>query len=184
MAKKLKDPWHKKTFKLIGVDETLPLLLAKGKNGAKPRNEFKLVAGSVTGGRVDYYKVQFKDKDMVDCWKDCVFVPRGNRAPELRVSLGRNPSPKKILSAAKTLIRSVRRRPVTTQRLDCDVTVPVTRPARRGESTSERARTKQTFGSLRLYQVPKKLGRDALLVVSFAVDGDPDGSGGAGSVHN
>lgn len=180
MAKQSRDPWHKKTCKLIMTDEALPLLLAKGKKGKSPSNEFKLVAGPRTKGRVNYYKVQAKQGAIADCWRDCIFVPRGNRPPELKGSLGARSTSKQKLGAAMRFIKWARRRPISIRRLDCDVTLPVTYGARAGE----RGEIRKTFGSLRLYQVPKKLGRDALLVFSFEVDADPDGSGGAGSVHN
>lgn len=181
MAKHSKDPWHNKTCKLIGVDKRLPLLLLTRKQAS---NQFKLVAGPKTNGRANYYTVRAKHGEIAECWRSCIFVPRGKQAPQVTESLGPNPTPKKLVAVAKALIRSVRRRPVTTKRLDCDAVVPVTRVKRTGETTSTRARSKKTFGSLRLYQVPRKLGTQGLLVFSFTVDGNPGGSGGAGSVHN
>ena len=181
MAKRSKDPWDQKTCKLLAAPRDMPKLLLNGKNAS---NEFKLVAGSRTRGGVKYYKVQAKPRAIAHCWRNCIFVPRGNRAPKLKESLGRNPTRKQILAVAKKLLTTAKLKPVSTQHLDCDVRMPVTGVVRAGESASKGGRSKMIFGSLRLYQVPRKLGNDGLLAFKFAADGNPGGSGGAGSVHN
>lgn len=178
-SSKPKSSWLGKTCELLAVSEVLPRLFIST-NGAKNGiNEFRLVAGPRTGNRIYNYKIKFKKGAMAKYWKDCVFVSRG-KMPLRGKSLGPNPTSKQIDTAWRNVMREFQNRPISTERLECDTKVPVTY-VRVGSAPRK---TTMIFGSLRLYRLPNKAGARPLFVAAFAGDGNPDGSGGGGTVHN
>jgi hypothetical protein len=172
MAKKSRNPWLK-TWKLMDVDGTVSALKSK-----KGSNTFQLVAASRTGKRINAYKVKSKNGAMTKYWKDCVFVPRGAE-PVVMQDIDDNPlgplGPESTAAEMGDVVRKMlyaidMKHRIRTARLECDLRMP--------------AGGQMCFGSLQLFQIPKGLGSEALLAVSFSVDRGPapGGSGNGGSV--
>lgn len=172
-SSKSKSPALGKTCELLGVGEVLPQLFIKGAKAGI--NEFQLVAGPKIG-RISSYKITFKKGMMKPFWKDRVFWSRGNLSLGGK-SLRSKPTSEQIETAWEALMTKVESSSISAQRLECDAEVPVT-----GAQVAGTRHTKKNFGCLRLYQVPNKAKR--LYFATFAADGNPDGSGGGGVVHN
>lgn len=181
-SSKPKNPWLGKACQLLAVGVVLPRLFMSAKRTKAGINEFRLVVGSKTGSRINNYKIQFKKGAMAKYWKGCLFVPRGNLP--LRVApLALKPTSKEIDTAFRNAKKEFKDRPVSTERLECDAKVPVlVVKAGRGPGSSKTSKLK--FGSLRLYRLPNTVGAKSLFIATFAGDGNPDGSGAGGSVHN
>lgn len=125
-------------------------------------------------GKVAYYEVAFEGNAMAQCWTQCKLFPRGNKTlqpPALATALSANPSDAELQQAVAAVDGTAARLFFTTERLEGDIEVPGT------------AGQPAMLGSLIFYQVPKALGnKQAMLVVSFATDASPGGTGGGGSV--
>jgi hypothetical protein len=181
-SKTPKNPWTGRTWHLMTVSGPATPLLAPGNDDGK-KNRFRLVVGSTSGKpkRINSYKVKGA---MTKYWNDLVFVPRGKEPLALQQRDG-TPIPPPGAAASPATIQTISGQLVTaidnnarirTSRLECDVTLPDVQVD--GSVSS----SKKQFGMLRLFQVPKALGSEALLVVDFAFDiGLPGGSGGGGS---
>lgn len=196
MAKKRKtprkpnSPWTGRSWHLMTVSgPASPLLVAGSDDGKK--NRFRLVASSTSGKpkRISAYKVKFSKGAMTQHWNDCILVARGKEPLALKKKngaplgpLGTQPSAAAIQSISGQLVAAVDSKArIGTSRLECDVTLPAMKLT---GSNKPVPTGKKQFGLLRLFQVPNAIGREALLVIDFAVDrGQPGGSGGGGSVH-
>lgn len=188
---KLKSPWTGRIWQLVTVSgPATPLLVAGSDDGRK--NRFRLVAGSRSGKpkRINSYKVTFRKGAMTKHWKDCILVPRGKEPLALEdgqgatlPSPGPRPSPAAIQTISGQLVSAVdMHKRIRTSRLECDITLPDVQLNNAGTAFVSTGR--KQFGLLRLFQVPKAIGSEALLVIDFSVDrGQPGGSGGGGSVH-
>jgi hypothetical protein len=184
------NPWLNKTWQLRTISGPATPLMVKGDDDGR-KNRFRLVAGSRTGNRINYFKVKFKKGAMTKHWKDCIFVPRGNDAVLLQDSqgasiapLGPDPTDAAISGVSSQLITAIdANRPIGSARLECDVKLPAIQFNTTGTGIGESSR--KVFGLLRLFQVPKALGSEALLVIDFSLDrGLPGGSGSGGSVRD
>jgi hypothetical protein len=198
MAKKLKklknpknskDPWTGRTWHLISASGAAIPLLMKGDDDGK-KNRFRLVVGSSSGTpkRINFYKVTSKPGAMTKHWEGRIFVPRGSQPLPLKdnannaiAAPGAGASAAAIQAICGQLVTAVDQNArIGTSRLECDVTLPDVQTDNGAVVISKK---KKQFGVLRLFQVPKALGSEALLVVDFAIDvGLPGGSGGGGSV--
>jgi len=164
------DIWTDTRWELRSTSASLKSLMVPDGDGT---NIFTLNPVPNTGNAV-YYEVTFAAKKMADCWKVCKLFPRGNQTlqpPQLAAALGANPTDAELQQALAAIDGTAARLLFTTKRLEGDIEVPATsnQPA--------------MLGSLILYQVPKALGnKQAILVLSFATDASPGGTGGGGSV--
>lgn len=155
--------WLGRTWQLQDTTELLTPLLAKG----QAKNNFRLRAGSKTGGRINYYRVSFKKGQMPVRWKKFVLVPRGNTPPQ---QVATPPQPLgDIVQASSNLVAQLQQaQSVAIERLECDIEIPD------GDGNL-------LFGPLQLFQFPGANGNQSLLVLSFTADGNPGGIGGGGS---
>lgn len=158
-----KNPWLGRTWQLQDSTELLAPLLAKGQS----KNNFRLKAGSKTGGRINYYRVTFKKGQMPARWKKLVLVARGNTPPQ---QVATPPQPLgNIVQASSNLVAQLQQsQSVAIERLECDIEIP--------DSEGNKL-----FGPLQLFQFPDANDNKPLLVLSFTADGNPGGIGGGGS---
>lgn len=188
MPRKSTNPWLNRGWKLIAAPGPSTPLMVKRRTARTGDNEFRLVAGSKTGSRINFYKVKpSKSGAMASPWNSCVLVPRGTEPVALVDSsgtaiapLGPSPTEAAIAAVAKQLVGAIDNASrINTSRLECDVTVPEF--AFDSATSTFKATGKQLFGQLRLFQVPKAVGNLRLLIVDFAVQGGLPGGSGAGS---
>lgn len=184
-----KNPWLNRTWQLMTASGPSAPLLKGGSNASN--NRFRLVAYKTRNG-ANYYKVKSKKGAMTKYWRNCVFVPRGKLPVALKDARGATlapPGPKAAVAAisriAGQLVQAIDAKArIGTLRLECDLTLPAVRLNTAGTALVARG-GKKLFGVLRLFQVPRALGREALLVTDFSLDrGQPGGNGGGGSVHD
>jgi hypothetical protein len=160
-------PWTGKVWKLRTMTLSIePLMLSD----TAENNNFKLQEVHDASGKLACYRVDFVANTMADCWKDCFVFPRGNKpVPPLTIPLSANPTTPELQNAALATQGAVNLVRFSTERLECDITVPGRVPM---------------LGSLSLYQIQGAIGgQKSLLVVSFRADGNPGGTGGGGSDH-
>jgi hypothetical protein len=115
-------------------------------------------------------KVTFKKNAMADCWKDVYLFPRGNKpAPQPVPALPLAPTEAEDTAARTALETYVTNLPLSTERLEGDMTVP--------DKNGVKVK-----GAVTLIQIPKALGgKKAWLAVYFVTDTEsPGGTGGGG----
>jgi len=154
--------WVGRTWELDTVSEAL-----SGLRTSTGTNQFRLRAVE-KGDQIVALQTEFDGDDMADCWKNCVFVARGDTpVPSLETPLDADADDDELLRAVADIQVAIHSQRETIERLEGEFILP----------------EDSLHGSLTLMQVPGALPEDEpLLVVSFVSDGDGN-TGGTGAGH-